>query len=166
LLALEGARERLTLCRADVLDYESLRAAFSGCHGVFHVASPVSNDPVSLLFSAHKPSTTPSYYKHIGRVCLRAIMLQELVTVAVDGTRNAINAAADEGVRRVVFTSSYGAVHMDPNRSPDAVLDETCWSDYEFCKRTDVSCHCQPPRSLPPISVTKANSIHIHPCLL
>ncbi|KAG2609335.1 hypothetical protein PVAP13_4KG323958 [Panicum virgatum] len=106
LLALEGARERLTLCCADVLDYESLRAAFSGCHGVFHVASPVSNDP-------------------------------ELVPVAVEGTRNVINAAADEGARRVVFTSSYGAVHMDPNRSPDAVLDETCWSDYEFCKRTD-----------------------------
>ena len=47
-------------------------------------------------------------------------MLQELVPVAVEGTRNAIDAAADEGVRRVVFTSSYGAVHMDPNRSPDA----------------------------------------------
>ncbi|CAL5020156.1 unnamed protein product [Urochloa decumbens] len=106
LLALEGAKERLTLCRADVLDYDSLRAAFRGCHGVFHVASPVSNDP-------------------------------ELVPVAVEGTRNVINAAADEGVRRVVFTSSYGAVHMDPNRSPDAVLDETCWSDYEFCKQTD-----------------------------
>lgn len=65
--------------------------------------------------------------------------MQELVPVAVEGTRNVINAAADMGVRRVVFTSSYGAVHMDPNRSPDAVLDETCWSDYEFCKQTDVS---------------------------
>jgi hypothetical protein len=50
LLALDGAGERLTLCRADVLDCESLRAAFAGCHGVFHVASPVSNDPVSSLF--------------------------------------------------------------------------------------------------------------------
>jgi cinnamoyl-CoA reductase len=63
------------------------------------------------------------------------------VPVAVEGTRNVINVAADEGARRVVFTSSYGAVHMDPNRSPDAVLDETCWSDYDFCKRTDVSNH-------------------------
>ena len=65
--------------------------------------------------------------------------LQELVPAAVDGTRNVITAAAGEGVRRVVFTSSYGAVRMDPNRSPDAVVDETCWSDYDFCKRTDVS---------------------------
>uniref|UniRef100_A0A0D3FBX6 NAD-dependent epimerase/dehydratase domain-containing protein n=1 Tax=Oryza barthii TaxID=65489 RepID=A0A0D3FBX6_9ORYZ len=106
LLELEGADQRLSLCRADVLDAASLRAAFSGCHGVFHVASPVSNDP-------------------------------DLVPVAVEGTRNVINAAADMGVRRVVFTSSYGAVHMNPSRSPDAVLDETCWSDYEFCKQTD-----------------------------
>ncbi|KAM0897009.1 hypothetical protein ACQ4PT_022803 [Festuca glaucescens] len=58
------------------------------------------------------------------------------MVVAVEGTRNAINAAADMGVRRMVFTSSYGAVHMDPNRSPDTVVDETCWSDYDFCKRT------------------------------
>jgi cinnamoyl-CoA reductase len=49
LLALEGAEERLTLCRADVLDYDGLRAAFRGCRGIFHVASPVSNDPVSSL---------------------------------------------------------------------------------------------------------------------
>ncbi|CAO2191329.1 unnamed protein product [Urochloa humidicola] len=105
LLALDGAKESLTLCRADVLDYESLRAAFRGCHGVFHVASPLSNDPV-------------------------------LVPVAVDGTRNVMDAAACEGVRRVVLTSSYGAAHMDPARSPDAVLDETYWSDYDFCRRT------------------------------
>jgi cinnamoyl-CoA reductase len=27
---------------------------------------------------------------------------------------------------------------MDPNRSPDTVMDETCWSDYDFCKQTGV----------------------------
>uniref|UniRef100_A0A0E0NMM9 NAD-dependent epimerase/dehydratase domain-containing protein n=1 Tax=Oryza rufipogon TaxID=4529 RepID=A0A0E0NMM9_ORYRU len=112
LLALDGAGERLTLCRADVLDCESLRAAFAGCHGVFHVASPVSNDP-------------------------------NLVPIAVDGTRNVMNAGADMGVRRVVFTSSYGAVHMNPNRSPDTVLDETCWSDPKFCRQTDVYCYAK-----------------------
>ncbi|CAO2210886.1 unnamed protein product [Urochloa humidicola] len=106
LLSLEGAEEKLSLCRADLLDPDSLRAAFRGCHGVFHVASPLSNDP-------------------------------GLVPVAVDGTRNVMDAAAGEGVRRVVLTSSYGAAHMDPRRSPDAVLDETCWSDYDFCRRTD-----------------------------
>jgi nucleoside-diphosphate-sugar epimerase len=80
------------------------------------------------------------------------------VRAAVEGTRNAINAAADAGVRRVVFTSSYGAVHMDPNRSPDAVLDETCWSDYDYCKQSGVSspvlCHgASQPNFLPAISM-------------
>ena len=65
--------------------------------------------------------------------------MQELMPAVVVGTRNVVNAAADVGVRRVVFTSSYGAVHMDPNRSPDGMVDKTCWSDYEFCKRIGVS---------------------------
>ncbi|KAL5207956.1 hypothetical protein ABZP36_032391 [Zizania latifolia] len=76
----------------------------------------------------------------IGSWVVKELLLRgyrDLVPVAVEGTRNVMNAAADMGVRRVVFTSSYGAVHMNPNRSPDAVLDETCWSDYEFCKQTD-----------------------------
>jgi hypothetical protein len=66
--------------------------------------------------------------------------MQQVVSAAVEGTKNAINAAADVGVKRVVFTSSYGAVHMDPNRSPDQTLDESCWSDLEFCKQTKVHC--------------------------
>jgi cinnamoyl-CoA reductase len=49
LLALEGADERLSLRRADVLDFDGLLAVFAGCHGVFHIASPVSKDPVSSL---------------------------------------------------------------------------------------------------------------------
>ena len=43
---------------------------------------------------------------------------QDLVPTAVQGTRNVINAAADMGVRRVVFTSTYGVVHMDPKPEP------------------------------------------------
>uniref|UniRef100_A0A0E0IH31 NAD-dependent epimerase/dehydratase domain-containing protein n=2 Tax=Oryza nivara TaxID=4536 RepID=A0A0E0IH31_ORYNI len=104
LQTLEGAAERLSLCYANVMDYNSLLVAFDGCDGVFHVASPVSNDP-------------------------------QFVPVAVEGTKNVINAAADVGARRVVFTSSYGAVHMDPNRSLDTVMDESCWSNLDFCKR-------------------------------
>jgi nucleoside-diphosphate-sugar epimerase len=47
---LEGAQERLTLCKADLLDYESLKEAIQGCEGVFHTASPVTDDPVCFLF--------------------------------------------------------------------------------------------------------------------
>jgi hypothetical protein len=38
---LDGAPENLRLFKADMLDYASLTAAFAGCEGVFHVASPV-----------------------------------------------------------------------------------------------------------------------------
>ncbi|EYU24598.1 hypothetical protein ABFS82_04G111000 [Erythranthe guttata] len=103
---LDGAEERLILCKADLNDYESLRAAINGCDGVFHTASPVTDDP------------------------------EQMVEPAVNGAQNVIRAAAETKVRRVVLTSSIGAVYMDPNRHPDKVVDETCWSDLDFCKAT------------------------------
>ncbi|KAL9678469.1 hypothetical protein QQ045_016313 [Rhodiola kirilowii] len=106
---LEGADKRLILCKADLLDFESLREAIKGCDGVFHTASPVTDDP------------------------------EQMVEPAVNGTKNVIIAAAEAKVKRMVFTSSIGAVYMDPNRSPDAVVDESCWSDLEFCKNTKVN---------------------------
>lgn len=57
---------------------------------------------------------------------------------AVNGTKNVIIAAAKANVRHMVFTSSIGTVYMDPNRSPVAVVDESFWSDLEFCKKTKV----------------------------
>ncbi|CAL5051460.1 unnamed protein product [Urochloa decumbens] len=107
LRALPGAAERLELRAADLLDYDAIRAAIAGCHGVFHTASPVTDDP------------------------------EQMVEPAVRGTRHVIDAAAESGtVRRVVLTSSIGAVAMDPTRPPGAVVDESCWSDLDFCKST------------------------------
>jgi cinnamoyl-CoA reductase len=57
---------------------------------------------------------------------------------AVNGTKNVIIAAAEAKVRRVVFTSSIGTVYMDPNTSRDVVIDESYWSDLEYCKNTKV----------------------------
>ena len=73
-------------------------------------------------------------------MCVRGLALQEeMVEPAVRGTRYVIDAAAESStVRRVVLTSSIGAVAMDPSRAPDAVVDESCWSDLEFCKNTKV----------------------------
>ena len=63
---------------------------------------------------------------------------EKVMEPAVNGTKNVIMAAAEAKVRRVVFTSSIGTVYMDPNRSPDVVVDESCWSDLEYCKNTKV----------------------------
>lgn len=52
LRALDGAADRLTLYRADLLDPDSLAAAFAGCEGVFHAASPVTDDPVRITYRA------------------------------------------------------------------------------------------------------------------
>ena len=59
-----------------------------------------------------------------------------MIEPAVEGTKNVITAAVEAGVHRVVFTSSIGTVYMDPNRNPDAVVDESCWSDLDYCKIT------------------------------
>ena len=53
LKALDDAGERLQLLKADLLDYNNVASAVSGCEGVFHVASPVpfgrsSNPEVNL----------------------------------------------------------------------------------------------------------------------
>lgn len=55
LLALDGAKERLNLFKADLLEEGSFDSAIDGCEGVFHAASPVLysvTDPqVSFSFS-------------------------------------------------------------------------------------------------------------------
>ncbi|XP_062200051.1 cinnamoyl-CoA reductase 1-like isoform X2 [Phragmites australis] len=107
LRTLDGAADRLDLVRAELLDPDSLVAAFSGCEGVFHAASPVTDDP------------------------------EKMIEPAIRGTRYVITAAADTGIKRVVFTSSIGTVYMNPYRDPNKPVDDTCWSDLEYCKKTE-----------------------------
>ncbi|KAK4382287.1 Cinnamoyl-CoA reductase 1 [Sesamum angolense] len=103
LMNLENAAEKLKLFKADLMDFDSIRAAVKGCDGVFHVASPV-----------------------------------ELVEPALKGTLNVLKACSEEKkVRRVVIVSSVAAVMMNPNWPKDQLMDETCWSDAEYCKATN-----------------------------
>ncbi|KAK9063967.1 hypothetical protein SSX86_017839 [Deinandra increscens subsp. villosa] len=105
---LEKASENLKLFKADLLDYESLRAAIVGCDGVFHTASPVP------------PSSVPDPEV-------------ELIKPAVDGTLNVLKACCEVDVKKVVYVSSVAAISVIPNR-PDRPLDETFWSDQELCR--------------------------------
>ncbi|KAH7523367.1 hypothetical protein FEM48_Zijuj06G0003300 [Ziziphus jujuba var. spinosa] len=46
LYELPKASQNLKLFKADVLDYHSLGPAIAGCHGVFHVASPIPSSTI------------------------------------------------------------------------------------------------------------------------
>ena len=111
LLKLERA-ENLTLLKADILDYESVYSAMVGCSAVFHVATPV-------------PSTTDVPNPEV-----------EVIEPAVKGTANVLEASLKAKVERVVFVSSGAAVAINPNYRKDKMLDESCWSDKDYCLKT------------------------------
>ncbi|KAL6845908.1 hypothetical protein ACP4OV_023356 [Aristida adscensionis] len=107
---LDDASENLRLFQADLLDYDSMAAAIVGCHGVFHVATPVPSENL----------TDPEL---------------QMLGPAVAGTTNVLKAASAANVRRVVVVSSIVAVEINPKDWPQGkIRDESCWSDREFCR--------------------------------
>ncbi|CAN1787797.1 Phenylacetaldehyde reductase [Linum perenne] len=109
LLALDGAKERLNLFKADLLDEGSFDNVVEGCEGVFHTASP-------FYLNATDPQA-------------------ELVDPAVKGTLNVLRSCAKvPSIKRVVITSSMAAVAFNGRTlAPDVVVDET-WLWYMLAK--------------------------------
>lgn len=62
----------------------------------------------------------------------------ELLEPAVKGTLNVLKASLDAKVKRVVFVSSILAVMMNPSWEKGRIMDETCWSDKDYCRTTKV----------------------------
>lgn len=62
----------------------------------------------------------------------------EVLEPAVKGTLNVLKACLEAKVQRVVFVSSVAAVVMNPRWPKGQVMDETCWSDKEYCRTTKV----------------------------
>ncbi|KAL2540910.1 NAD(P)-binding Rossmann-fold superfamily protein [Abeliophyllum distichum] len=110
LLALDGAKERLHLLKANLLEQGSFDSVVDGCEGVFHTASP--------FFHA---VTDPQ---------------AELIDPALKGTLNVLESCAKTpSVKRVVLTSSIAAVAYNGKpRTPEVVVDETWWTSPEVCK--------------------------------
>ncbi|CAN1316678.1 Phenylacetaldehyde reductase [Linum perenne] len=108
LLALDGAKERLNLFKADLLDEGSFDNVVEGCEGVFHTASPICS------------------------------LQAELVDPAVKGTLNVLRSCAKvPSIKRVVITSSMAAVAFNGRTlAPDVVVDETWFSDADFCRKS------------------------------
>src|SRR5438874_10669959 len=90
-LAEAEARRPLTFLEGDVRDRAAVRAAVRGCDYVFHQAA------IRITLCAEQP--------------------RECIDVLVTGTLNVFDAAAREGVRKVVYASSasvYGAAEAFP----------------------------------------------------
>jgi len=85
---------------ADLLDRASLVKAMQGCDGLFQVAAG---------FKVHSND-----------------MMQDVWRPAMDGTENALRAAHESGIKKVIYTSSVAAVGV----TDDGVArDEQIWND-------------------------------------
>ncbi|GLT29218.1 hypothetical protein SLA2020_040980 [Shorea laevis] len=110
---LEGAKERLKLVKAELMEEGSFDQAIMGCHGVFHTASPVS-----------KPSSDPK---------------AEILEPALKGTLNVLRSCKkNPALKRVVLTSSSSTVRIRDDFDPKVYLDESSWSSIELCERLQV----------------------------
>ncbi|XP_031273711.1 cinnamoyl-CoA reductase 1-like [Pistacia vera] len=109
---LEGAKERLHLFKANLLEEGSFDSAVDGCEGVFHTASPA-------FLSNYDPQS-------------------ELIDPALKGTLTVLRSSAKvKSVKRVVITSSMATVAFNGKPlTPDLVVDETWFSDPAFCKES------------------------------
>ncbi|XP_062000392.1 phenylacetaldehyde reductase-like [Rosa rugosa] len=112
LLSLDGAKERLHLFKADLLDEGSFDPVVDGCEGVFHTASPA-------LLSSTNPQA-------------------ELIEPALKGTLNVLGSCVKvQSIKRVVITSSMAAVGFNGKPlAPDVIIDESWFSDPTFCEKT------------------------------
>ncbi|CAH8387440.1 unnamed protein product [Eruca vesicaria subsp. sativa] len=110
LLALDGAKERLRLFKANLVEEGSFEDAIDGCEAVFHTASPVS-------LTAEDPQA-------------------ELIEPAVIGTLNVLKTCVKmSSVKRVILTSSIAAIIANASPSgPNGLVDETMFSDPSFCE--------------------------------
>ncbi|XP_015160001.1 cinnamoyl-CoA reductase 1-like isoform X1 [Solanum tuberosum] len=114
LTSLDGAKERLHLFKANLLEEGSFDAVVEGCEGVFHTASP-------CYLEVKDPQA-------------------EMIDPALKGTLNVLESVAKTpSVRRVVLTSSVAAVVFNGKpRTPEVVVDETWWSDPDFCRESQL----------------------------
>ncbi|XP_010548188.1 PREDICTED: tetraketide alpha-pyrone reductase 1 [Tarenaya hassleriana] len=110
---LEGAKERLRLVKADLMEDGSFDDAIMECHGVFHTASPVL-----------KPFSDPQ---------------EEILKPAIEGTLNVLRSCRkNPSIRRVVITSSSSTVRIRDDFDPKVPLDESSWTSVELCQSLQI----------------------------
>jgi nucleoside-diphosphate-sugar epimerase len=117
LLQLPGASDHLKLFSADLSVDGCFDEALAGCDGVFHTASPLNIGEI----------TDPQ---------------AQFIEPAVNGTLNVLASCAKAHTQRVVLTSSVGSISRTPKCTPDVVVDESFWSDEDYCWERKVCWIC------------------------
>ncbi|KAL5726162.1 Tetraketide alpha-pyrone reductase 2 [Ranunculus cassubicifolius] len=114
LLEMKGAKERLKLVKADLLQDGSFDEAVKGVDGVFHTASPV----------------IVPYDNNIK---------ETLIDPCINGTANVLKSCSkSSSVKRVVLTSSCSAIRYREDVREISPLNESHWSDPEYCKNNNL----------------------------
>ncbi|KAF2295256.1 hypothetical protein GH714_032338 [Hevea brasiliensis] len=125
---LEGAKERLQLVKANLMEMGSFDDAIFGCQGVFHTASPVlgpSSDPKACVLQhcmRTKHCNMVLLYLKINRCLMVFILLvlqAEILEPAVEGTLNVLRSCEKNPfLKRVVLTSSSSTVRARDDFDP------------------------------------------------
>ncbi|GLJ38956.1 hypothetical protein SUGI_0794260 [Cryptomeria japonica] len=111
LLDLPGAKQRLKILKADLVDEGSFDEAVSGVDGVFHTACPV------VIPNDHNVKET-------------------FLDLCVKGALNVLKSCSrSPSVKRVVLTSSCSSIRYDYNIEELSPFDESHWSNPEYCKQ-------------------------------
>ncbi|PIA36706.1 hypothetical protein AQUCO_03300132v1 [Aquilegia coerulea] len=114
LLEMKGAKERLKLLKADLLEDGSFDEAVQGVDGVFHTASPVLIPKDSNIQT-------------------------NLIDPCIKGTLNVLTSCSKaSSVKRVVLTSSCSAIRYRDDVQQVSPLNESHWSDLEYCQRNNL----------------------------
>jgi dihydroflavonol-4-reductase len=111
-LAREGSDQRnlkgldLEVVRGDITDRESIRSAMKGCDTVYHLAAQVD-------------------------FWLPPDQLHRFYEVNVEGTKNVMSAALDQGVSRVVYTSTISTIGANGKDRP--TTEENSFNLWNMC---------------------------------
>ncbi|XP_059076101.1 phenylacetaldehyde reductase-like isoform X3 [Cryptomeria japonica] len=65
-------------------------------------------------------------------------MQKQLMDPGIKGTLNVLEAAHKAKVKRLVLTSSVSAFVPNPKWPADTPLDETSWTDIDYCKQNGI----------------------------
>ncbi|KAH7865521.1 hypothetical protein Vadar_007716 [Vaccinium darrowii] len=142
LLSLHGAKERLQLFEANLMEEGSFDSVVDGCEGfAFEICGDAEGltDCLNSTSKLLRSSPLTSMQLVLVSFCLSMFHpLGRMIKPAVKGTENVLCSCAKvPSIKRVVVTSSFSSVAFNNRpRNPDVVIDETWFSDPVYCEQS------------------------------